>query len=131
MRPLLTIIALAAIGAILVLTGTDTAPAPAAVRSKTLVTFHRSGGFAGFDDHVTVRRDRRVTVKTRDGTARHRRLSKPAMRKLREALQAARFDQAPPHGPPSGCADCFVYTIKYGGHRVQLSEDRIPDRMRP
>ena len=129
-RPLLTIIAVAAIGATLLLAATDTPPAPAAAHS-TLVTFHRSGGFAGFDDRVTVKRDRRVTVRSRGAAARHTRLSKAAMRKLRRALEAARLDQPPPQGPPSGCADCFVYSIAYGGHRVELSEDRVPDRMRP
>jgi hypothetical protein len=130
-RPLLTITAVAAIGAVLLLTGTDTPPAPASAHTKTLVTFHRSGGFAGFDDSVIVRRNRRITVRTRGGAARHKRLSKASMRKLRQALKDGRFDHPPPAGPPSGCADCFVYTIKYGGHRVQLSEDRVPDRMRP
>jgi len=130
-RSLLILIAAATIGAVLLLTGSDTPPAPAAAHSKTLVTFHRSGGFAGVDDRVTVKRDRRVTVRSRGGAARHKRLSKAAIRKLRGDLEAAGFDRPPPKGPPSGCADCFIYSITYDGHRVQLSEDRVPDRMRP
>jgi hypothetical protein len=130
-RPLLTIIAVTAIGAVLLLAGADRAPAPASAHTKTLVTFHRSGGFAGVDDRVTVKRDRRVTVRSRGAAATHKRMSRAAIRKLRRALEDGRFDQPPPEGPPSGCADCFVYTIMYGGHRVQLSEDGIPDRMRP
>jgi hypothetical protein len=129
-RPLLTIIAVAVLGAALLLTAGGAPSAPAAVH-PTLVTFHRSGGFAGVDDSVTVERDRRVTVRSRGGDARHKRLSKAAMRKLRTDLKAARFDQPSPQGAPSGCADCFIYTIKYDGHRVQLSEDRVPARMRP
>lgn len=133
MHRLLAIAALFAVGAVLLLSGRDTPPAPAAATrsATTLVTFHRSGGFAGVDDLVKVRRDRRVTIRRRGAAARHARLSRRAMERLRRALTQARFDEPPADAPPSGCADCFVYTITYGGHRVQLSEDRIPSRMRP
>lgn len=128
-RPLLTIVTAAVLAAVL-LTATHATRAPAAGKS-TLVTFHRSGGFIGVDDRVTVKSNRRFTVRSRGSSARHKRLSVAAMRKLRHALKEARLDEPLAQGPPSGCADCFYYTITYQGHRVQLSEDRVPDRMRP
>jgi hypothetical protein len=103
---------------------------PAAARS-TVVRFERSGGFAGFDDHVTVFSDRRYLARSRDGAARRKRLSTKGMRALRRDLEAAHLDRPPPRAGPGGCADCFEYTIAYRGHRVSLSEDNVPDRMRP
>jgi hypothetical protein len=102
---------------------------PAAARS-TVVKFERSGGFAGFDDHLTVFSDRRYVARSRDGAARRLRLSVKGMRALRHDLDAAHLDRPLPAPGPSGCADCFEYTITYHGHRVSLSEDKVPDRMR-
>ena len=104
--------------------------APAAARS-TVVTFHRTGGFAGFDDSVRVFSDRRVVVRSRGAAARRARLSVKGMRRLRRDLRAAHLERRLPAPGPSGCADCFEYTIAYGGHRVSVSEDRVPKRMRP
>jgi hypothetical protein len=126
-RPFLLILTVAVAAAAALVT--DTPPAPAAGES-TLVTFHRTGGIAGVDDRVTVKADRHVTVRSRGSSAGHRRISVAAIRRLRHALKEARLGRPPPQGPPGGCADCFHYTISYGGHHVQLSEDRVPDRMR-
>lgn len=112
-----------------VLLATDTPRAPAVGRS-TLVTFHRSGGLAGVDDRVTVKSDRHFVVRSRGSSARHGRLSAAAMDKLRHALSKAQLDRPVSQGQ-GGCADCFIYTITYKGHRVELSEDRVPARMRP
>jgi len=32
---------------------------------------------------------------------------------------------------PSGCADCFEYTIDYAGVRYAADESNLPDRLRP
>src|SRR3954447_4187481 len=100
MLPLLAIVALVVGAVVVVVTGVGTSPSPAAT-DGTLVTFVRSGGFAGVDDRVTVKRDRRVTVRSRGGAARHKRLSRAAMRKLRRDLDDAGFDRPPPSGAPS------------------------------
>jgi hypothetical protein len=128
-RPLLAIAAVVAVAVTVVVSTSGTTPSPAAVNG-TLVTFARTGGFAGVNDRVTVKRDRRVTVRSRGDAAKHTRLSRAAMQKLRRELDDAQIDHPPADSPPS-CADCFVYTITYKGHRVQLTEDGIPERMQP
>jgi hypothetical protein len=104
---------------------------PATAASSTVVTFHRTGGFIGGDDLVKVYRDRRVTVRHRTGAAEHRRLSVTSMKRLRHDLAAAHLERGLPSSGPSGCADCYVFDIAAGGHRVHFSEDRTPARMRP
>jgi hypothetical protein len=104
---------------------------PAKPGKSVLVSFHRSGGIAGRDDRATVLADRRVTVRSDRSATRRWRLSVAAMRKLRQSLDAARVDRSLPHSAPGGCADCLSYTITYRRHRVELTDDRVPARMRP
>jgi hypothetical protein len=107
--------------------------APAAATTSgthTLVSFHRTGGFAGREDHVVVRTDRRFTVRSKREAVRRGRLSRAGMRKLRRDLDRARIDH-PPAAPPPGCGDCFIYEIAYKGHRVKVTDGAIPERMRP
>jgi hypothetical protein len=130
MRLLLTVLATAALAVALQACGTESAPA-APPSGFAPVTFHRTGGFAGVDDRVKVYRDRRVTVRHRTGETQHRRLSVAAMKGLRRDLAAAHLERPLEQPGPSGCADCFIYDVASGGHSVHVSEDNVPERVRP
>jgi hypothetical protein len=93
-----------------------------------LVSYERTGGIAGVDDRVEVSGGGAVTVRHRDG-ARHRtRLSVRRMRVLRRALTAAHFERPVTTGP-TGCADCFFFRLRHGGHTLSFSQVAEPARV--
>ena len=109
-------IALAALAAAL-LAACACGAAAAPSHPGRLVDFTRSGGLAGLQLRVTVRRDGRATIiGGRRDARRHRRLRSRTMRHLRRALAAARFDRVPPFH--AGCVDCFVFAVRYRGVRA-------------
>lgn len=132
-RPLLAVLALLiGLAAISACAGgseaEETAVVPTAARTSSVVRFHLTGGFAGYDTRLTVRSDRRVTVTDRgEGTKRHT-ITKATLKRLRATLDAAHFEDAVPE-TQSGCADCFIYAIVYQGRTAAFDESQTPKRM--
>jgi hypothetical protein len=102
--------------------------APAGAR--TLVTYTRTGGFAGFSDHLTVSSAGAVRVTRRTGD-RHYKLSARRLRALRRAVEDARFATLEPrYGSPGTVADGFRMTVRHAGHTVVVySGARLPGRL--
>ena len=100
-------------------------------RSETaLVEYHRSGGFAGIDDHLVVYPDGRATL-TRKGVQAESQLSSDDLSSLDSVFTAAGFTSLNRQYLPSGGADLIEYTITYQGHTVQAVDTAIPPELQP
>ena len=104
---------------------------PASVGEFTLA-YSRSGGIAGSTQTLAVRPGRRATA-TIGGAPSERtrvdfRLGARRVRALQQSLARADIGSIPPPGP-SGCADCFLYDLRYDGRRVELEEVDVPPRL--
>lgn len=86
-----------------------------------LVTYERTGGFAGFDDRVTVDDSGAAVVRDKKITLRD-----DEMRDLRAALGGIVTTRS----SSAGCqvADHFTYTLTYRGHRT--TRCRVPSDWR-
>lgn len=93
-----------------------TAPDPPALPAG--LELRRSGGFAGFDDRLTVAADGTVAL-TRRGGATVRCVLEPA---LRERVAAVPWAQVRPAAPAPGSADRFTYVVRVAGHEATLAE---------
>jgi hypothetical protein len=91
----------------------------AASGSSTLVSFTRSGGVAGSQLALRVTTDGRALV-TANRRPRAFQLHATTTRRLRRLLADARFDRV--DTGPSRCADCFVYSVRYGGRHVSYDD---------
>jgi lipopolysaccharide export system protein LptA len=106
------------------------AAVPAAATAKTLVSFEQSGGIAGLSVSVAVSTTAHVTGDVKGGDRSHR-LRAATLRHLRRLLADARWDRANPG--PSHCADCFVYVVRYHGHRASYDDSQsrqVPSSVR-
>ncbi|MDF2708061.1 MAG: hypothetical protein K0R62_3713 [Nonomuraea muscovyensis] len=86
-----------------------------ASKTKTLITLHREGGFAGFDDRVIVHTDGCVRLSRRSGPAVDKCLTEQETGTLRRHLRRLRLGRS--EAQPQG-ADFIKYTIAYRGRRV-------------
>ena len=101
----------------------------APANARTLVRYERSGGFAGFDDAVTVSTGGAVKVARRTGT-RHFSLSHARLESLRKAVRAARFSTLKArYAPPSMVADGIRETVRHGGRTVTVDGRNPPARL--
>ena len=112
-------------------------PAVTARRDVSCVTedwsleFHRSGGFAGFDESLTLNSDGELSVDSNNPQAEfHRTLPKDDLNHIVDQLEAACPFEAV--SIQDDCADCFSYTltihtnsqiIRYQATDVNLTED--------
>ena len=100
--------------------------------SRQLVDYHRSGGFAGLEDSLTVSRSG-VGVHTSHGWARRVfRVSPAALADLERALEAADFRSLDPsYLPTTPVADGFDYTITHLGATVVTADGAVPAPLEP
>ena len=106
--------------------------------SRMLVEFHRTGGIAGFDDHMVIYTNGTVHVDRRDVSDRFSNtytLSPTQLRDLETLFGNSGFMSLSQDTLPSNdwafAADYFIYTIEYKGHRIEAPELSIPDSMQP
>jgi hypothetical protein len=127
---------LASVFCALALSGFGVTPAtaadPASVEAFKLA-YQRSGGVAASTQTLAVRSGRHATA-TSSGTSAGRTRSEfpltgRRIRSLQRSLSRADLDSIPPPGP-GGCADCYVYDLKYEGHHLELEEVDVPPRLR-
>ena len=116
--------------------GTPTRPPTNACSSPEHwnIQYSRSGGFAGFDETLTLDSDGKLTIKSeRPPVDKQDTLSKDQVGTITEMLvQACPFKVSPDQGV---CADCFVYTlnIQMDGHTysVQASDVTLTKELNP
>jgi hypothetical protein len=129
-----TIALVAAAAAALVLgTGASSAMAQAPQRSddprpSLLVSYHRTGGFIGVDDRLSITSDGHVTRTDRTGATAEFDLSPAALSELQDALEAADFPSLKKvYKPPFVVSDGFDFTITSHGRTVVVfAEADIP-----
>jgi len=78
--------------------------------SNWTIQYHRNGGFAGFDEFMTLDNGGKLTVKNeRPPTDLQKTLSDDQVKAITELLvQACPFETTPDKGT---CADCFIYDL--------------------
>ena len=94
---------------------------PAFTGPDVLVTYERTGGFAGIQERVTVGNSGKALVNGKRVA-----LADDEMRGLRDALGGIVTTES----SEAGCrvADHFTYTLAYGGHRA--TRCRLPSDWR-
>ncbi len=107
-----------------------TSPPPAPGALATPVLFSRTGGFAGFDDRVTIAADGSYTANRRGQAQTTGRLAPARLAGLAAVLAASGLFEADHRFETPG-ADQFVYTITYGGHTVVAVDGAIPAPLQP
>jgi heat shock protein HslJ len=97
-----------------------------AYEPSQLIEFSRTGGFAGFDDHLVLSSDGSGTV-TRKETVRSIQVPGPVMRKLTAHLIGADFVSLDDRYPATaGGADLFTYSLTYRGKTVVTEDTGTP-----
>jgi hypothetical protein len=95
--------------------------------SRLLVAYHRTGGFAGLDDRLSVARSGLAIHTARDGTAQVFRLSATDLDELADALEAANFPALEDeYLPPFPISDGFRYTLTHRGKTVVTADGAVP-----
>jgi hypothetical protein len=89
-----------------------------------LVTYARSGGVAGMDERLRIEPDGTATVTIGEplNTDRSFDLTEAEFDEVQTLLDAADLEAMPSEPEPTGCADCFVYAVEYGGHSVTYDD---------
>ena len=101
--------------------------------SRPLVTFTVTGGIAGISERLVIDQDGSATLTTGyrpadQSTARFK-LSSSELTALTDKLDAAGLDSLP-KPKPTGCADCFEYTIAYGGTTYSADDVSLPEHLK-
>jgi hypothetical protein len=97
-----------------------------------LVTYERSGGFAGVSERLEIDSDgsARLSLGQPDPAEQAFAIGDSELSKLRSDLRAADFAAIDPTSG-LGCADCFEYEIAYGGQTASFTEAaEVPDSVR-
>ncbi len=98
---------------------------------SVLVEFTRTGGFAGFNDELTVYQDGSARV-TRKEFSREITLTADELLTIRQLLQNAAFGTLQPEYPPAAPgADYFTYTLTYEGKTVTAVDTGVPESLQP
>jgi hypothetical protein len=100
------------------------------------IEYHRTGGFAAFDDHLVIYENLTAEATRRNATSgnisTHFTLNETAADGLNTLFAQARFLQLNHFYPaPSPGADYFTYTISYRGYEIQTEDTGIPPALVP
>lgn len=99
--------------------------------TETLVEYSRSGGIAGFDDHLVIRADGQATL-TRRGQSSEFALDRDTLVRLQALLDDAQFTRLDgEYLPSSSGADLFTYVIAYRDHTVRTMDTAVPEALQP
>ena len=101
-----------------------------------VVEYRRSGGIAGFDDHLVVFENGQAIYTRREAPGETPAgifyLSDKDMAELRRLLEGADFPGLAPEYPaPAPGADYFTYTITYKGKTVTTETTGVPTALSP
>jgi heat shock protein HslJ len=98
---------------------------------SVLVEFTRTGGFAGFNDALTIYQDGSAVV-TRKEFTREITLTADELSTIRQLLQDASFGSLQADYPPAAPgADYFTYTVTYEGKTVTAQDTGVPESLQP
>jgi hypothetical protein len=93
-----------------------------------LATYTRTGGVGGLDERMRINPDGTATLTYGEpvNTERSFELTGAELDRVRTLLEEADFASMPASPEPTGCADCFVYTVEYGGDSVTYDDATEP-----
>jgi hypothetical protein len=86
--------------------------------SGVLLTFRRSGGFAGTTETITIRSDGRVEFEGDAAPPQRLEVPPELLNRLEEELEGLNWERAATEPDDVVCSDCFEYDIRAGGQRV-------------
>jgi hypothetical protein len=94
-----------------------------------LVIYSRTGGVGGIDERLRIEPDGSATVMIGEpmNTERSFELSATELDDVQALLDSADLEAMPTEAQPTGCADCFVYTVEYGGRSVTYDDATEPE----
>ncbi len=120
-------------GTIITITGTTPISQDGTYKKGVLVDYKRTGGFAGFDDHLTVYENGAAVVTTKNGGYRST-LSSKELNNLIALFESSGFKSVNQIDLPmikvSG-NDFFFYSIEFRGHKIEAIEYAFPDTLDP
>lgn len=98
-------------------------------QDRLLVTFHRSGGFTGEIDQLTIGEDGRATAQTKRGRETFE-VDQATVGDLRQKLEDANLpEQPPPHD--THVRDGYSYSVEFGGSKAEFMDGGIPEEVKP
>ena len=100
------------------------APLP---HSPAMMEFHRTGGFAGFDDHITIYTNGTAAITSRSGK-RSKNIPPKEVTFLTRQLRTSGLLQRDSSNLSEG-ADHITYGIKYKGVRVTFNDEKVPPKL--
>jgi hypothetical protein len=97
------------------------------------ISYQRSGGLTGERLSLVISPGRHGVI--RQGGPRGTRtfgfgVGEKRVRSLERALRRAHFADLESHASGT-CADCYLHSIAYRGHRVRVIESELPPRLEP
>jgi hypothetical protein len=99
--------------------------------SETFIAYRRSGGFAGLDDHLVIKKNGEAIL-TRRSERYEFTLDDDTTDRLRTLFQEAEFSQLRRQYLPSQQgADLFEYVVTYRGHTVRTMDGAVPSSLQP
>jgi hypothetical protein len=116
-------------------TSTPTAPAPLPTAPTSApassIEFHRSGGFAGFNDVLLIDAKGHVTIERRNGKSEFD-LTPEQWAQLQNAFRDAGFASIPENSMSKPLApDEMSYSLTFQDHTVKTSDTALPEKLRP
>jgi hypothetical protein len=101
----------------------------AAATLQGTLGYSRSGGIAGLSEELTIQRDGRAKVTTREGSKAFK-LSKEERSRVSAALEDADLANVKVKKTPA-VPDSFIYDLRYRGAKLQLNDTNVPKAVKP
>jgi hypothetical protein len=99
--------------------------------SPVFIDYQRTGGIAGFDDHLTIY-ENLTAATTRRSMVRNFTITTAEKNSLDQLFGDAGFlSLAAEYPSPSPGADYFTYVITYRGHTVRTEDTGVPTKLEP
>jgi hypothetical protein len=99
--------------------------------SETLIEYRRSGGIAGLDDHLVIRKSGEAVL-TRGSERYEFAVGDDTMDHLQTLFSEAEFSQLQKEYLPSRQgADQISYVVTYDGHTVKTMDGAVPSSLQP
>ena len=95
--------------------------------APSLMEFHRTGGFAGFDDHVTIFPDGTAAINSRGKKSSRKVPSKEVAFLTRQLRESGLFNRA--SSRLSEGADHITYLIRYKTVGITVPDDQVPPKL--
>jgi hypothetical protein len=95
------------------------------------IEYRRTGGFAGFDDHLVIYTDGSAVLTRQDQQSEFS-IAPESMQQLQDLFSQADFgDLRREYLPERQTADVFEYVISYQGKSVRTKDTAIPSELVP